>query len=318
MRIEDIKYFIGRVESIFGNIFDFSKTEYVNREVALMLICKKCKCEFETKPRHIYYISTPCPKCRQVKISKKNTLNTQEFTAKALKIHGNKYNYSKVKYKNCSIPVKIWCNECEKYFWQKPKYHLQGSGCQICKSKATSSRLQLSTYDFICNAKKLHNEDYCYDDTNYVNARTKVKIKCNKCANFLWIRPDAHVSGGGCSCSGESIGEKCVKNYLKSHKINFIRNKKFDGCKRIRKLSYDFYLPYFNILIEYDGRQHFYPFFCDKIDEDKSKEVLALQKESDEIKTKFANGRGMKLIRIKYTQIKEIDAILDFFLIYKI
>lgn len=310
MRKEDTKYFMGRIKSLFGNIFDFSKTEYVNREVALILICKKCKCEFKVKPRQIYYSSTPCPKCRQVKSSKKKTLNNHKFTARALKVHGNKYSYSKVKYKNCFTPVKIWCNECEKYFWQKPKNHLTGSGCQYCRNRKISERQKMTLSDFIRRSKKIHNKDYCYDNTNYVNSRTKLEIKCNKCGKKIKIRPDAHIAGGGCSCHSESIGEKLIKNYLNKLNVKFIKNKKFKDCKRIRPLSYDFYLVDFRILIEYDGRQHFQPFFNGKISRQKAQKVLKLQQESDKIKTEFAHKNNIKLVRIKYTQMNKIESIL--------
>jgi len=75
-----------------------------------------------------------------------------------------------------------------------------------------------------------------------------------------------------------------------------------------RPLSFDFYIPKSHILIEYDGRQHFYPYFQGQLKNPNN--ILLLQKESDQIKTVYANTKNIPLIRINYTQIKNIEEIL--------
>lgn len=60
-------------------------------------------------------------------------LTTEEFIAKAKMVHGDKYDYSKVNYINCSTKVCIICPEHGE-FWQIPNAHLRGVGCPICKT----------------------------------------------------------------------------------------------------------------------------------------------------------------------------------------
>lgn len=59
---------------------------------------------------------------------------TEEWIIKAKEIHGDKYDYSKVNYKNNNIKVKIICPEHESFF-QNPSSHLQGNGCLKCSGK---------------------------------------------------------------------------------------------------------------------------------------------------------------------------------------
>lgn len=59
-------------------------------------------------------------------------LTNEAFINKALKVHGNKYDYSKSEYKGSGINV---CISCKKHggFWQTPANHNRGQGCPKCK-----------------------------------------------------------------------------------------------------------------------------------------------------------------------------------------
>lgn len=57
--------------------------------------------------------------------------NTEEFIIKAMKVHGNKYDYSQVVYVKNSIKVNIICKK-HGVFSQTPQCHIKGSGCPIC------------------------------------------------------------------------------------------------------------------------------------------------------------------------------------------
>ena len=77
-------------------------------------------------------------------------LTTKEFIERATKIHGNKYNYDKVKYVNSKIKVKIKCNRCGKIFEQTPDAHInQKSGCPYC-----ADRIKVTKEKFIERATK--------------------------------------------------------------------------------------------------------------------------------------------------------------------
>ena len=123
-------------------------------------------------------------------------MNTQEFIEKAKKIHGDKYDYSKVEYVHSHTKV---CIICPKHgeFWQAPRHHLNGNGCPYCAGK-----IRLTTEEFIRRAKEVHGDKYDYSKVEYVHSHTKVCIICPKHGEF-WQMPLHHLKGGGCpNCVG--------------------------------------------------------------------------------------------------------------------
>ena len=89
-------------------------------------------------------------------------------------------------------------------------------------------------------------------------------------------------------------------------KINYIQQKTFDKCLRVKKLMFDFFIPHLNLCIEFDGRQHFesIPYFG-------GKEAFIIRKESDIIKNNFCRDNNINIIRISYEDINIIDNILS-------
>ena len=164
--------------------------------------------------------------------------------------------------------------------------------------------------EFIINAKQIHDNKYNYSLVKYINAYTKIKIICYMHGIFKQT-PTKHLCGNGCPICNESKGENTITKYLLNNSINFEREKKFDNCKGKRRvLSFDFYLPEYNILIEFDGRQHFEPVnFHGCSDEQAQKSYLEL-KENDKIKNDFAKLNNYHLLRIKFDQINKIEKIL--------
>jgi len=84
---------------------------------------------------------------------------------------------------------------------------------------------------------------------------------------------------------------------LKKRKILFESQKKFDGCRNIRELPFDFYLPKYNMCIEFDGVHHFKP-----MNHWGGKENLIEVKRRDEIKNQYCKDNNIKLLRIKYDE----------------
>lgn len=111
--------------------FDFSKTVYEGVTVKTKIICP-IHGEFEVTPHKVLSRGDGCPKCAIESRKKNRRLTTEEFIKRAIKIHGNKYDYSKVEYKKCDEKICIICPEHGE-FWQLPSKHLNGQGCFKCK-----------------------------------------------------------------------------------------------------------------------------------------------------------------------------------------
>ena len=208
------------------------------------------------------------------------------FIDKAKKIHGDKYDYSKVKYSNSKHKITIVCFEHGE-FKQTPNNHLQGKGCSKC-----GGTKKLTTEEFIEKAKLVHDNLFEYSKVNYLRNNLKVKITCSIHGIFEQ-QPDSHLQGIGCPICSASKGEILVSNFLIKNGIFFKPQHKFPKCKHKRLLAFDFYLPDHNMCIEYDGLQHYKSvkyFGGDVRFED--------QKIKDNIKNDFCLNNNIKLIRI--------------------
>ena len=126
-----------------------------------------------------------------------------DFVESAIKIHGVKYDYSKVTYIKKKSKVIIIC-KTHGEFLQTPSNHLQGKGCSACAGK------QINTSDFIKNAKTFHGERYDYSKSFYSNSTSKLSIICKIHGEFLQT-PSNHLQGNGCKLCGLNIVGKCNK-----------------------------------------------------------------------------------------------------------
>lgn len=113
--------------------------------------------------------------------------------------------------------------------------------------------------DFIERAKTVHGDKYDYSKVDYKNINSKVSIICKTCQNEFQQVAYRHLCGSGCPKCKSSKGEKLISSFLKEHNINFEQQKRFKECKFKRALPFDFYLPDYNLCIEYQGIQHFEP-----------------------------------------------------------
>jgi hypothetical protein len=226
--------FIERVNSIFNNKYDLSKFEYVNNKTNGIVICPEHG-NFITNP-HSLYQGKGCPKCGIEQRALKRRKSNEEFIKEAKEIHGDKYDYSKVKYKNEDTKICIICPEHGEFF-QTPYNHLQGKGCPIC------------------NTSKMENEVMNFLKNQNFNYEYQKRFDWLGLQSLDFYLPDYNI---GIECQGmqhfESVehfgGKKNLKNNIerdiRKHKlcenndikmlyiineedIKFINDNKFDG-----------------------------------------------------------------------------------------
>jgi very-short-patch-repair endonuclease len=240
--------------------------------------------------------------------------NTQDFIIQAIKVHGDLYNYDLVEYVNTLIKVKIVCNRCNKIFEQIPKNHLYGHGCQSCSMRINNTHIHgRNKNEFIEKAKKVHGDKYNYDLVEYVNNKVKVKILCNNCSKIFEQVPSSHTRGRGCASCKQSEGEVRIKKYLIQNRFAFTVEKKFESLRNINSLRYDFYLSDFNLLIEYDGKQHFKEAYGSTFQ--KRQKILQDIQKRDQIKNEWALKNKIPLLRIPYWDFEKIEELVEAFIL---
>ena len=147
-----------------------------------------------------------------------NKKTKEDFIKQARKVHGDKYDYSKVKYVNSATKICIICPEHGE-FWQRPNDHIRRNGCPTCGLEKNRKNQTSSTDEFIKKARNVHGNKYDYNKVEYVNTHTKVCIICPKHGEF-WQRPSAHhAKGQGCPKCGHNATDK----RFRSSKEGFIK-----------------------------------------------------------------------------------------------
>ena len=130
--------FIDRANKIHNGKYMYDNAIYINNKTKILVTCP-IHGDFEIRPdNHLH--GHGCPKCGKISMSNKEKFNDIVFIKLAKKIHGNKYDYSKVEYKNYENKV---CIICPKHgeFWQTPDNHLHGHGCPICNESKLESKI---------------------------------------------------------------------------------------------------------------------------------------------------------------------------------
>ncbi len=225
---KDTNGFIEEAKVIHGGKYDYSKVEYKGYDEPVCIICPEHG-EFWQAPT-VHLNGSGCPKCGLMRIKDKNTKSGDKFIEDAKKVHGDRYDYSKVEYVSNKTKV---CIICPKHgeFWQKPSVHLKGGHCPKCQVEKRTSNKEI----FVMKAKEVHGDKYDYSKVEYVNSHEKVCIICPKHGEF-WQTPCNHLHGYGCpGCKKEKIGNlkrKTIEEFIKE------ANEKHNGKYSYENVDY--------------------------------------------------------------------------------
>lgn len=216
-------------------------------------------------------------------------------------------------YKLLSVPSDIRNNtsyikyECPKHGVKSMRISnfLNGKGCPDC-AKDTAA----SNYKFTAEEVAERIGSYGVEVLNpedYINQYEKnLKFVCPICGEIFITSLLYFTQHGGKVCDGcthkISQGERRIYIYLKEHNITFEREKRFAECKDERPLPFDFFLPEYNMCIEFDGQQHYSGGFFPT--------DLAYTESHDKIKTDYCKSHNIRILRIPYWDMYHIQDIL--------
>lgn len=202
-------------------------------------------------------------------------------------------------YTKANNPITVICDNGHN--WETSYAKIQsGRHCPYC------SRKLIHEFDVI---EHLATEGYKLL-SEYKNSSAKIEIQCNKGHRYssTYIQ---FKSGNRCARCNISKGEKRIERYLKDNGIDFCQQHRFENCKDAQKLPFDFYLEKFNLLIEYDGEQHYRPVDFAGKGEEWASHNFETVKRHDEIKNQFCKDNSIDLLRIPYWEIDNIENIIE-------
>lgn len=274
--------------------------EYKGAKKKIMHLCKKHDHKWMVAPNNILQ-GHGCPICLKEALSYKNSKSFEQYNKELKLLHPNIECIGQ--YKNVTTKVLHRCN-IDGYEWMAtPCLLLQTLGCPKCNDK-----IRKTTESYINEVQNINKDITVLG--SYANSDTKILHKCNKCGHEWYAVPYSILAGTGCPKCRSSRGERSIANWLSDNGISYEHQKKFAGCRDKNELPFDFYLPDYNAVIEYDGYQHFEPVeFFGGI------KGFNTRVKHDDIKTTYCHEHGIELLRIPY--YKDINTELRNFYLFK-
>ncbi len=221
---------INQAKATHGDKYDYSKVNYVNAHTPVKLICP-IHGDFDIEPSNHVKQHQGCPDCGNLRKGQYRKSNTEEFIVKSKKIHGDKYDYSKVNYKNNYTPVIIKC-PIHGDFTMKPIDHLNGHGCRECSKKFNLSE----KFVFFELQKFFSDVEYqksfpflksktSYQTVDYYIPSLNVGIEYQGRQHFFPNKRFGNEDGYNKTCERDLRKyNKCENNGIKMYYISFEKN----------------------------------------------------------------------------------------------
>lgn len=214
--------------------------------------------------------------------------------------------------------VTFVCKQGHMFKMTPDKFFTRGQRCRICAGQEPWDRMR-----FLREMQALPDENkYIFSDYNNVNSsNSKFSVFCKKCKN-KW-RPSVHhffSSKSRCPTCNESKSEEKIAALLMQMKVTFERQKVFDNCRNILPLRFDFCISEYKLIIEYNGKQHYFPicFGNDKTIERANDNLKGIQ-HRDAIKKQWAISNGFTFVEIRYDEMDQIESkLIDLLNVYYI
>lgn len=292
---KDTNYFKKEVSELVGDEYEVL-TEYKNTHSKIRFI-HKCGNEFKMTA-HNFLAGQRCPVCQHRSYVK----DTTEFKSEVYDLVVDEYSVIG-EYSNVKTKIEMVHNACRNSYYVTPNDFLQGYRCPHCYGN-----IKKTQEIFEKNVREIHGDEYTVIG-KYVNYSTKVQVKHNICGHEWNVTPrDFLYSKSGCPKCNQSKGEKEIERVLTSMNVKFESQKRFKDLRGLKNmpLSYDFFIEEKNVLIEYQGQQHYYP-----VARFGGYDSFASQVIRDNLKREYAKVHNIQLLKIPYTKYRNIREILE-------
>ena len=195
---------------------------------------------------------------------------------------------------------------CPKHGEQKMLFvnFLSGHKCIVCSYESRGENLKHNIADIKKYIESINNNTLL-NEFDYINANTNnLKILCGCKKHIFTTTYSNYRTQNRCSFCTKAISnmEKAIYDFMLSMNIQFEFQKKFDDCKDSRLLPFDFYIPMYNLIIEFDGEHHFFPIYGD--------DSLRRTKLHDRIKDEYCKNKNINILRIPYYNANDYQILI--------
>lgn len=290
------------VKNLVGNEYTFLE-EYKNNHTKMEVLHNKCGRTYKVRYKD-FKRGNRCPEC----FLEKQRRSPEEFEQDFYKIMGDEYQLIS-SYTHSKEPITFKHKICGKKSTVKHADNMYSAnmGCLKCTNKGFTKTQE----DFVNQVNEIYGDGYEVIGT-YVNNKTPIPIRHAVCGKISEVAPHNLLRKRGsnsCRHCSQSVGERAIKQILIDLDVVFEEEKTFTNLRSSKNYPYryDFYVEKYNLVIEYHGRQHYI-----SIEFFGGEEYLKTQKESDEVKKKYALDNNMDYLEIPYTTpLRDIRSIIE-------
>lgn len=211
-------------------------------------------------------------------------------------------------YVSAKTPIECKCLIDGTIWEPTPNALLCGAGCPECGRIASNKNSTKTNAEFTMQLSVANPNIIPLQE--YIQAKIKILVKCSKCGHMWMAAPDGLLQGTGCPHCASSKNEKKLFDILTNMGYCVTKQKKYEDCRDQLPLPFDLYIDDLNVLIEYDGEQHYIPIPYGHMTEEQAEQHLCLTQQHDAIKTAYCENKNIPLIRIPYWESKNLECFL--------
>lgn len=308
--------FIDKTGMTFGQLTVLSRAENQGKRVMWNCICscgKEC-CVRGDKLTQGYVDNKGNPSCGHLRIEHVNAAVSKNLVGE---VFGRLTVLEELPERD-SRGTKIWRCKCScgkevklpTDSLTKKDHPTRSCGC-LQKEKASEIALKKIQNLIPKVGENINNfivKDIKFEPTNNGKNESWIFCECPFCGNQRWFQTRYIKSGDtkSCGCIGRSAGEEKIARILSENNIKFEQEKIYEDLKFELPARFDFYLPQYNLLIEYDGEQHFKSCKFGNITDEEAEQRFIKIQQHDTIKNEYCYNNNIPLIRIPYTHYNDL------------
>ena len=307
---DKVEYYKEKLFNEVGNEYSLDCIESKNNRTILHLKHNVCGNDYVVDQYKFFSGNHRCqnPKCKSERITKRQIRTHESIVSQIYELVQNEYSVLS-EYKGSNENMRFRHNICKHEFNMSPhNFIFGGQRCPQCAQLSRNELLTKTHEEFLYELENKYPGEYEVLD-KYINSKTKIRFLHKQCGHITSQTPDkALINLSICKyCDYPTRGEQRIIDYLDSIMFGeYEYQQSYDDLLGINNgnLSYDFYIPKYNLLIEYQGEYHDGSVSC------QTEEEFEIQKEHDKRKREYAKNHGIDLLEIWYWDFDNIEEIL--------
>lgn len=216
---------VSKCKEVHGDTFLYDKSIYKNSSTSIIITCRVHGDISVNPTRH--KTGSGCMKCKRAERAKTQRGKLEDYLAIFKKVHGDNYDYSKLKqFKRNTDKGEFICRK-HGVFYQEFRRHAEGVGCEKCSYEKRGKGRMITYEHLLIKSKEKFGNKFTYCKDSYEKDSINLLVTCPSHGQYIQNRNSHFNSSTGCN--------KCSNKILKHTTESFI-----EGAKKVHKNFYDY------------------------------------------------------------------------------